>query len=98
MAVTIRFFIWRSSFFRSFSAARVIVILYIDLAVGSHFIYELKEITFRLVLGCFVYFAQVQILEQFFVFLDRENHRGLMTVCIDDVLDVCHEKILAYAA
>ena len=64
-------------------------------AIAAHLVDEFYEIALRFVLRSSIRLAQVQILEHFLIFLNREDHRGLVTAAINDVLNVCHGGILA---
>lgn len=68
--------------------------LYIDLAIAAHFVYQLKKITLWLIVEILINLGQMKILEKLFVFLDREDDCGLVSVSVDDVLNVCHGRIL----
>src|SRR5437870_5844728 len=71
MAGTIRFFTDLSRRLNSRSAREVMVILYIDLARGSHFLNDFLKRPARFVFAFVCHADQMQVLEQFFVFFDR---------------------------
>src|SRR5437588_273559 len=88
IAFTTRFLVERSSRFSSRSARKVIVTLYIYLAVGAQFLDQLGEGSARLVPAFAGDLAEMQILKHLLVLFKRENDGCLLTFGVRDELNV----------
>jgi hypothetical protein len=86
--VTIRFFVGLSNRFNSRSAREVIMRLYINLAGVTEFFHNFTKRSAGFVFCFLGHPSYMQIFKQLFVLVEGKDHRGSLTVCICNVLNI----------